>query len=455
MDDTGESSPLVPVGSLNGFEITNSLSNKISDVKSAEESCWDRLLGGIAVLYVTDKILALLFAFVQVDFPSSLVGCGLILSALLICRRFNPSLAAKAHNYFDESVAFITHKYLPIFYAPALISLPLALRPFSSLVMLKSIIIVCIGYILTVILTGNLALIIRRLMRTDLLPVEWHPSSVLFNKSVIIAWSVAIILAFLGILVSIPGSTWVFMLSSTVIIYIVSMSSPQTVQSVLHPMVLCAILENILIFLLGWIRGVGFWGQLEEYISTRGTHGVLNLATPGDALFSWLGVIILSFGFRIYSQWHLIERHGAELIGSTVFSAFFSLIVTALLGRAFRLPSEVIRGLVPRSATMALALPAADVLHAPRGITAAAVALTGIAGASTVVQLLNILKLEDPICRGISAAASAHGLGTAALGANEPIALPFAGLAYALCGISVSLLVNLPPMMSLIFSITG
>ena len=39
-------------------------------------------------------------------------------------------------------------------------------------------------------------------------------------------------------------------------------------------------------------------------------------------------------------------------------------------------------------------------------------------------------RYDDPITRGLSTAGSAHGLGTAALAAAEPEALPFCALAY-------------------------
>ena len=49
----------------------------------------------------------------------------------------------------------------------------------------------------------------------------------------------------------------------------------------------------------------------------------------GDLLMSFLGVVILSFGFRIFGQRRLMKRHAPEIFGATTLSAAFSLFSTA------------------------------------------------------------------------------------------------------------------------------
>jgi hypothetical protein len=59
---------------------------------------------------------------------------------------------------------------------------------------------------------------------------------------------------------------------------------------------------------------------------------------PGDLLFSFLGVIILSFGFKILEEWHIMRRHAPEIVGSTLSSATLSMLSTATLCRLVLLP---------------------------------------------------------------------------------------------------------------------
>lgn len=53
----------------------------------------------------------------------------------------------------------------------------------------------------------------------------------------------------------------------------------------------------------------------------------------GDFLMSFLGVIILSFAFKIFDQRRLMVRHAPEILGSCTASAAISMLGTALLCR--------------------------------------------------------------------------------------------------------------------------
>ena len=57
----------------------------------------------------------------------------------------------------------------------------------------------------------------------------------------------------------------------------------------------------------------------------------------GDLLMSFLGVVILSFGFRIFGQRRLMKRHAPEIFGATILSATFSMFSTAFAARAMGL----------------------------------------------------------------------------------------------------------------------
>lgn len=170
---------------------------------------------------------------------------------------------------------------------------------------------------------------------------------------------------------------------------------------------------------------------------------------------SLLGVVILSYGFRIAEQRSLIQRHAAEIGGAAVGSAAFSLFATAIAARAVGLAPEFARALVPRSVTVALALPIAAQLGAPASIAAAGVVLTGLLGANCAQTLLDAARYTDPIARGLATAGAAHGLGTAALARSEPDALPFCALGYALIGVAATVLASLPPVTAALLAITA
>eukprot|EP00878_Enallax_costatus_P039074 GHUV01044594.1.p1 GENE.GHUV01044594.1~~GHUV01044594.1.p1 ORF type:complete len:198 (+),score=47.18 GHUV01044594.1:439-1032(+) len=175
----------------------------------------------------------------------------------------------------------------------------------------------------------------------------------------------------------------------------------------------------------------------------------------GDLLMGLLGIVIISFGFRIYTQRDTMKRHFPEIFGATVLSSIFSLFSTAFAAKAVGLSAGLARALVPRSVTVALALPIAQGLEAPLAITAAAVLLQGILGANFGPNLMTQCGIKDTIARGLAAAGTAGGLGTASLTSKEPEALPFCALSYALVGIFSTVLMSLPAVRGLVISIVG
>ncbi len=75
----------------------------------------------------------------------------------------------------------------------------------------------------------------------------------------------------------------------------------------------------------------------------------------GDLLMSFLGVVIISMGFRIYQQRETMKRHAPEILGATLLSSLFSFFSTAMAAKALGLqagaqPRRCARADCPRRA---------------------------------------------------------------------------------------------------------
>ena len=82
------------------------------------------------------------------------------------------------------------------------------------------------------------------------------------------------------------------------------------------------------------------------------------------------------------------------------------------------------RSILPRNVTTALAMVITEMLGGDIGIAVAIVCITGVLGATYGKKLLNhVLRIEDPITRGLAIGSSAQGLGVASM-ADEPDAFP-------------------------------
>ena len=178
-------------------------------------------------------------------------------------------------------------------------------------------------------------------------------------------------------------------------------------------------------------------------------------------------------------------------MGTVLVACVADMTSTAAAGRALSLDPDITLALVPRTVTVALGLPIAQLLGASNGsITAAVIVVTGLLGAAFAQTLLTRMGYSDPIVRGSATAASAHGLGTAALSADEPArlpppspalccqslccqcavcppgltaapatwlqdALPVAALVFSMMGIVATLLAAIPAFRSLILALAG
>jgi hypothetical protein len=92
-----------------------------------------QLAAGLACLYCLDKALYATFTVsLGWHFPSALVGMFGIVGVLLAAARGHKNTAAAATAYFRPAVEWVAHKWLPVFYAPALVTLPLAVQPLAG-----------------------------------------------------------------------------------------------------------------------------------------------------------------------------------------------------------------------------------------------------------------------------------------------------------------------------------
>ena len=81
--------------------------------------------------------------------------------------------------------------------------------------------------------------------------------------------------------------------------------------------------------------------------------------------------------------------------------------------------------------------------------------IQGILGANFGPNLMTKFGVKDTIARGLAAAGTAGGLGTASLTSKEPEALPFCALSYALVGIFSTVIMSVPAVRDVVIAIVG
>jgi len=341
---------------------------------------------------------------------------------------------------------------------PPLVTLPLAVQSLSLTEIGKLLLIVAPGFVASLWFAGLAVTSIRGITNTELLPYEVKPPLPPFSPAVLQGWTVvgaaglALLLAAPTLLGTVATTAAPALLAFTVVGLIIGSGLPAEVRKVVHPIITCAIFGELGVAALSLFTSTPFLDALRAYT----TKDLFGNPGAGDVFMSFLGPVILSFAFSMFKQRSLIKRHGTEICGGVLLSSLFSMFSTAFAGRLLGLGPDLTLTVVPRCITVALAMPTAQLLGVTdTSITAAAVVLTGLIGANFVQVLLDTFGYKDPIVRGISTAGSSHGLGTAALAAKEPEALSFCAIAYALTGITCSVLVAVPFVKDLILVAAG
>ncbi|XP_014510028.1 plastidal glycolate/glycerate translocator 1, chloroplastic [Vigna radiata var. radiata] len=414
------------------------------------------LVVSLGLILAADKFLKKAFVAAAIKFPSALFGMFCIFSVLITLDATVPSAATALVSFFEPALLFI-QRWLPLFYVPSLVVLPLAVKDVPAASALKIGLILVGGWLATLCVAGYTAIAVRKAVKTELVEAEPMGKPSPFSAFEVWTWTAVLIVSFVSALfyptaLGTSARTCLpFLLAATVLGYLVGTGLPSGVKKVFHPIICCALSADLTALAFGYFSKSGIEPVLGYYLTKASSN-----PGAGDILMGFLGSVILSFSFSMFKQRKLVKRHAAEIFTSVIVSTVFSLYSTALVGRLVQLEPSLTVSILPRCITVALALSIVSLFDgANSSLTAAVVVLTGLVGANFVQATLDRLSFGDPIARGIATASSAHGLGTAALSAKEPEALPFCAIAYALNGIFGSLLCSIPAVRESLLAIVG
>lgn len=85
------------------------------------------LVVSLGIILATDKLLKKAFVAAAIKFPSALFGMFCIFSILTVLDSTIPAAAKNLESFFEPALLFI-QRWLPLFYVPSLVVLPLSVR---------------------------------------------------------------------------------------------------------------------------------------------------------------------------------------------------------------------------------------------------------------------------------------------------------------------------------------
>ena len=156
----------------------------------------------------------------------------------------------------------------------------------------------------------------------------------------------------------------------------------------------------------------------------------------------------VSLAVPLYEQWELLKKNVFAIaagIGAGVITSVASLLLIAWV---FQLDSASAVSLLPKSVTTAIGVDVAAELGGIPALTTAVIVLAGIGGNLMAVSLCRLLRITNPIAKGIAIGTSSHAIGTSKAlemgqieGAMSSLSIAVAGVLTAiLCPAAVNLL---------------
>ena len=148
----------------------------------------------------------------------------------------------------------------------------------------------------------------------------------------------------------------------------------------------------------------------------------------------------VSLAIPLYEKWELLKKNTAAIFAGVTAGVFTSL--GSIIGIAWILKLERSQAvtLLPKSVTTAIGMDVADTLGGMVPLAAAIIVLTGISGNLTAEWLFKVLKIREPLAKGIALGTAAHAIGTSkALEIGETEGA-MGGLALAVAGIITAVL---------------
>nr|DAD19232.1 TPA_asm: hypothetical protein HUJ06_020695 [Nelumbo nucifera] len=359
----------------------------------------------LGIIVAMDKFLKRAFVAAAIKFPSALFGMFCVFSILMILDSVAPSAAMGLMKFFEPANLFI-QRWLPLFYVPSLVVLPLAVKDIPAASGIKIFFILVGGWLASLSVAGYTAIAVRKIVKTEMVAAEPMAKPSPFSRIEVLAWTGIFVSSFATALLyptalgTNARTCLPFLLAATVLGYMVGSGLPSDVKKVFHPIICCALSADLAAFAFGYLSQSGLDAVLGYYLTKVSSN-----PGAGDILMGFLGSVIISFAFSMFKQRKLVKRHATEIFSSVIISTIFSLYSTALIGRLVGLEPSLTVSILPRCITVALALSIVSFFEGVNAsLTAAVVVLTGLIGANFVQAMLDKLRLSDPIARGIATA---------------------------------------------------
>lgn len=161
------------------------------------------------------------------------------------------------------------------------------------------------------------------------------------------------------------------------------------------------------------------------------------------ALNDLLQPAVVALAFPLYEQLHQIRARWKSIIIICFIGSIVAMVSGTSIALLMGATPEIAASVLPKSVTTPIAMAVSESIHGIPAISAVCVIFVGILGAVFGHPLLNILKINTKISRGLALGTASHALGTARCIELDFQEGAFSSLALVICGVITSLLAPL------------
>ncbi len=114
----------------------------------------------------------------------------------------------------------------------------------------------------------------------------------------------------------------------------------------------------------------------------------------------------------LYRQLALLKKYPKAIFGGIIAGVLTTMVSIFVMSLAFGLTHQQYVTLLPKSITTAIGMGISEKMGGIVTITVVSISITGILGNVIAESFLKILKIEEPIAKGLAIGTASHALGT-------------------------------------------
>lgn len=194
----------------------------------------------------------------------------------------------------------------------------------------------------------------------------------------------------------------------------------KTRLTILNPLLLAVIIVCAAV--------LAFHISYKEYMA--GGQFITLLLTPATVVLA----------VPLYDQMKLIKKYAPVILFSISIGSVASMTSVFVLCKAFGLSNVLIKSLMAKSVTTAIAIGITQDMHGIQAVTVVATLLSGIIGAVLGPQLFKLLRVKSRVAVGLALGTASHAVGTSKAlelgedeGAMSSLSICVAGIITVIC----------------------